>query len=91
MKRYRWFVVAVMGSLFGTVILAADRAEYNRRRAEQYVEMFRMNDINRDNVVSRQEASTTVELVAHFNDIDIDRDGSITLAELTRYIEANFR
>lgn len=91
MKRYQWFMIAVMGSFVCTVISAADRAEYNRRRAEHFVEMFRMNDINRDDLVSRQEAGDTVELVAHFNDIDIDRDGNITLSELTRYIEANFR
>ena len=34
---------------------------------------------------------TTIELVARFDDIDVNRDGVITRIELTRYIDANFR
>ena len=90
MNRLTWgFVLIAMG--ISTTVAAADRAEYNRRSVERYTEMFRMSDANADNVVTLYEARTTIELAANFNDIDIDRDGSITWAELTRYIDATFR
>lgn len=41
--------------------------------------------------MSRDEARGIIELEAHVNDIDIDRDGAITWDELTRYIEITFR
>ena len=53
--------------------------------------MFRLADLNKDSVVTVGEAQGIIELQAHFNDIDTDRDGDITWDELTRYIEATFR
>lgn len=71
--------------------VADDRADYNRRSAERYIAMFRLADLNKDNVVTVGEAQGIIELQAHFNDIDADRDDDITWDELTRYIEATFR
>lgn len=90
MYRYLWCIALGLAGVSADVV-AADRQEYNRRSAERYVSMFRMNDVDADNVVSRHEARTTIELAARFDDIDINRDGTITWAELTRYIDANFR
>ena len=53
--------------------------------------MFRLADLNKDNVVTVGEAQGIIELQAHFDDIDNNRDGEITSDELTRYVEATFR
>ena len=83
--------IALVVAGFNANVVAADRQEYNKRSAERYISISRMNDADADNVVSRHEARTTIELAARFDDIDINRDGDITWAELTRYIDANFR
>ena len=90
MNQIPWCIVLGVAAVSANVV-AADRQEYNRRSADRFVSMFRMNDVDADNVVSRHEARTTVELTARFDDIDTKRDGNITWAELTWYIDANFR
>ena len=73
-------------ALVSTLAIADDRADYNKRSAERYVAMFDMADLDRDNAVSRLEARGTIELEAHFNDLDVNRDDKITRDELTRYL-----
>lgn len=90
MNRHWWYV-PIMAAWVSTFAVADDRADYNRQSAERYIAMFRVADTNKDNVVSRDEARGIIELEAHVNDIDIDRDGAITWDELTRYIEITFR
>ena len=91
MNRWRWYSIPLMAACISTLAVADDRADYNRRSAERYIAMFRVADLNKDNVVTVGEAQGTIEMQAHFNDIDTDRDGDITWEELTRYIEATFR
>jgi len=87
----RWSYIALTVSCVSFAAVADERADYNRRSAERYTAMFQLADINKDSVVSREEARGIIELQARFNDIDIDRDGNITQAELARYIEVTFR
>ena len=86
MNRRWWYLIPLMAACIGTLAVADDRADYNRRSAERYIAMFRLADLNKDNVVTVGEAQGIIELQAHFNDIDPDRDGDITWDELTRYI-----
>jgi Ca2+-binding EF-hand superfamily protein len=86
-----WRYVPFIATLVATLAVADDRADYNRRSAERYIAMFRLADVNKDNLASLGEARGIIELEARFNDVDIDRDGTITWDELTRYIEATFR
>jgi len=90
MNRAFRFVLASI-AFASTLAVADDRAEYNRRSAERYVAMFDMADINRDGLVSRQEARGMIELEARFDELDINRDGNITRDELTRYIQLTFQ
>lgn len=90
MKRYCCYS-ALCVALFGVTVSADDRDTYNHKSAERFTALFEASDINHDNAVSREEATTTIELVARFDDIDVNRDGVITRIELTRYIDANFR
>jgi hypothetical protein len=86
-----WWFPFFSVACFSTFAGADDRANYNRRSAERYIEMFERADVNRDNAVSRTEAHGTIELEANFNDVDFDRDDRITRVELERYIEAAFQ
>jgi hypothetical protein len=89
-NQHSWSVLLIIACA-STLAVADDRADYNRRSAERYVAMFHFVDANKDNAVSKGEAHGTIELEARFDDIDIDRDGSITRSELTRYIDTTFR
>ena len=91
MNRRWWYLIPLIAACISAPAVADDRADYNRRSAERYIAMFRLADLNKDNVVTVGEAQGIIELQAHFNDIDADRDGDIMWDELTRYIEATFR
>lgn len=91
MDRRCWILVPLMVTCISTLALADDRADYNRRSAERFSEMFRQSDLNKDNVVTVGEAEGVIELQARFDDINTNRDGYITLDELTRFIETTFR
>jgi hypothetical protein len=80
-----------MTACVSVAAVADERADYNRRSAERYTAMFRLADVDKNNVVSHGEARGTIELEARFDDVDINRDGNITQGELTRYIESTFR
>ena len=90
MNKRRWYPVILLACL-STAAAADDRDEYNRRSAERFVALFRAADVNKDNVVSREEAEGTIELVTRFNDIDVTRDGLITWDELTVFVNRNYR
>lgn len=63
-----------------------DRAEYVRRLAERDRSAFTALDLNRDGVVTRDEAIHDLDFAPRFNDMDINRDGVITADELQRYL-----
>jgi len=84
-----WFT-ALMATCFCATALATDRADYNRSSAERFVAMFHAADVSTSNAITRDDAEGSIELVSRFDDIDINRDGTITLEELTRFIDASF-
>ena len=70
--------------------VARDRAEYQRSSITRYFEMFKAHDFNHSERVTWQEVQGNVEFMAVFDDIDINRDGIITKAELDRYLTLRF-
>jgi Ca2+-binding EF-hand superfamily protein len=66
---------------------ADDKAEYDRRAAARYTMLFQSLDRNADGTVTRLEAQGDLNFYPRFDDMDIDRDGVVTLAELRRFIE----
>ena len=86
--RYRLTVLVAIA--FCGTAFATDRETYNQRSAERFVAMFRAADVNGRNTISREDAGSSIELVARFDDVDINRDGIITWEELTRFIDVNF-
>jgi Ca2+-binding EF-hand superfamily protein len=80
---------AMLGCAVGSA--AADpKSEYERRAAERYVALFQSLDLDSDGTVSREEAQGDLNFRPSFDDMDINRDGIVTLAELQRYIEQNY-
>jgi Ca2+-binding EF-hand superfamily protein len=63
-----------------------DRTEHMRRLAERDQSAFKALDLNRDGVVTRDEALHDLDFGPRFNDMDIDRDGVVTAGELQRYL-----
>ena len=89
MRKHLAFAIALaLASVFAA---ASDEEEYNRRAAERSMAMFHEHDYNKDGSVSRDEVGGTIDLQAQFVDIDTDRDGRITLAEMQRYVKARYQ
>jgi hypothetical protein len=77
--------------LFGACVLFTsaswgDKTEYDRRSAARYTALFDALDRNADARVTRSEAHGDIDFSARFDDLDIDRDDTVTAAELQRFI-----
>src|SRR4029453_86922 len=47
----RWrYLIPMMAACIGTLAVADDRADYNRQSAERYIAMFRLADLDKNNV-----------------------------------------
>ena len=68
-------------------VRADDKADFDRRAAVRYMELFQSLDRNADGAVSRDESQGDLNFRPRFDDMDINRDGSVTLAELQRYVD----
>jgi hypothetical protein len=66
---------------------ADDKADYDRRAAARYHTLFQSLDLDGDGTVTRSEARGDLNFSPRFTDMDINRDGIVTLAELQRFIE----
>jgi hypothetical protein len=65
---------------------ANDKTDYDRRAAANDTALFQSLDRNKDGRVTLLEAHGDLNLGPRFDDMDIDRDGVVTLEELQRYI-----
>ena len=64
-----------------------DKLAYDRQSAARYMALFKSLDRNADRVVTQSEAHGDVNFSPRFDDMDIDRDGVVTVPELQRFIE----
>ena len=69
---------------------ARDLAEYQHRSIARHLEMFEAQDRDRSERVTWQEVQGNVDFTAVFKDIDMNRDGIVTKAELDRYLALRF-
>lgn len=83
-------VWAVLLGVLASMAVADDRADYNRRAAAADMAAFRQLDRNGDGQLTREEAGHDLNLGPRFDDMDINRDGIVTPAELHRYIERTY-
>lgn len=77
--------------IFGTPVASADeRTEYNRRAADRLSGLFKALDRDSDGTVTRVEAKGDLNFGPRFDDMDIDRNGIVTGAELQRFLRQEF-
>ena len=69
---------------------ANDKLEYDRRAAARDTTLFQSLDRDADGAVTRLEAQGDLNFGPRFDDMDINRDGVVTMAELQRYIEQQY-
>ena len=69
---------------------ADDKAAYERRAADRYMTLFQSLDRNSDGRVTLAEAHGDLNFSPRFDDMDINRDGIVTMEELQRYIEQQY-
>jgi len=53
-------------------------------------DVFRELDVDKNNALTRQEVRGDVDLTPRFDDIDVNRDGVVTLDELLAYAERQY-
>ena len=87
MKAIGWMAILLLLSMSA---LGDDRETYNRRAAETDLAAFRLLDLNRDGVLTPEEVQPDLNFGPRFNDMDIDRNGVVTHAELRRYLEQTY-
>jgi Ca2+-binding EF-hand superfamily protein len=66
---------------------ADDKADYQKRVATRFVNLFQELDRDRDGRVTRAEASGDLNFLPSFNDMDINGDNAVTTEELRRFLE----
>ena len=83
-------VLTVIAAWTGPNVDAQDKAAYQQRNIARYIDTFALLDFDRKGEVTREEAGGNVEFTATFNDIDINRDGIVTRAELDYFLAQRF-
>lgn len=84
------YIIAMLGMSSCVAAFADAASDYNRRAADRDIGLFRALDRNTDGRLTRAEAQGTIDVEARFNDIDADRDDTITFDELRRYIALHY-
>ena len=69
---------------------ADDRSEYNQRAAALFTSLFQTLDRDMSGSVTRSEAQGDLTFMPRFDDMDINRDGTVTLEELQRFVRVTF-
>lgn len=83
-----------LGALFGAGMAVAQSSGDEGARAPRLVakfdERFKAADTDRDGALSRAEARSAdlTRLVDHFDRIDVNRDGKVTLEEIRHVVRA---
>lgn len=90
MKLRTYYALALALSALSTAALADARSDYYQRAATTDVASFHALDTDHDNRLTRIEIQGDNDFGPRFNDMDINRDGIVTLDELQRYIVQHY-
>ena len=74
----------------GAAAPADERAAYNSRAAERFSTLFQSLDRDGDGAVTREEARGDLNFGPRFEDMDINRNGIVSRAELQRFVALEF-
>ena len=66
---------------------ADDKADYQKRVATRFVNLFQELDRDRDGRVTREEANGNLNFLPFFGDMDINGDNVVSTDELRRFLE----
>ena len=69
---------------------ADDKSDYNRRATADDLSLFHSLDRNADGAVTRLEAQGDINFLPRFDDMEVDMNGVVTIAELHRYLEQRY-
>ena len=86
-RRIAHFSVLLLLAAYITDAGADDKAAYDRRATTRDLNLFQSLDRNNDQAVTRLESHGDLDFGPRFDDMDINRDGIVTRAELLRYVE----
>jgi len=83
-------LLCALGLLVAAGAATAQQAppEFVQRLQASYRDAFAQYDANRDGVLTREEALGSNLLLGQFAEMDRDRDGRVTQAELERFLAA---
>ena len=83
--------ISAIAALLG-MALNANAAQvppsFLKRAEDNYRAQMKARDFNGDGALTRREAHGNLLLTGRFDDIDVDRDGTITREELERFLSA---
>ncbi len=82
--------VALALGLPGGNAFAQDQAAYEQRSIARFEQQFASLDRGHKGKVSRTEADGSIDFIAAFDDIDINRDDVVTKAELDRFLALRY-
>jgi hypothetical protein len=86
----RVLILAVASGFYAFFAFADDQLEYERRAAARYSELFQSLDRNSDRTVTREEARGDLNFAPQFDDMDVNRDGIVTVQELADYVASRY-
>ena len=90
MKLFRPIAWMLMLAAPAAAFAADARTEYYQRAAERDASLFHALDLDGNGALTRLETQGDLDLGPRFDDMDINRDGVVSLAELQRYIEQRY-
>ena len=82
---------ALIASILACLLPLAAQAQQNdrfARGADELKQRFVKADTDGDGALSREEAKAMPRVSSHFDDIDADHDGRVTLQEIGRFAAA---
>jgi hypothetical protein len=82
----------VLAALLAVSALASadERSDYYQRVAARDLASFHALDVNQRGFVTRDDIVGDNDFGPRFTDMDINRDGVVTLEELARYVRLNY-
>src|SRR5690349_2141146 len=84
------FAIGVALALPAGDAVAQDKAAYDQRAIARFEQQFAALDKNHKDEVSRSEAQGNIDFTVAFDDMDINRDGVVTKAELDRFLALRY-
>lgn len=90
MKVSGYYLLALVLFALCTGARADARSDYYQRAAARDMAAFHVLDTNQDGLITPTEIAGDNDFGPRFADMDINRDGVVTLEELQRYIREHY-